>query len=63
MADARREARLVEEHRRVDRIARELVLELLHDDELLEATGPSGLREVNDAHAATRKLCKQSIAS
>ena len=63
MRQARGEARLVEEHRGVDGIVRELALELLDDDELLEPAGPTGLGEVNDAHTATRKLGDQPIAS
>lgn len=63
MRQPRGETRLVEEHRGVDGIVGELALELLHDDELLEAAGAAGFGQMDDAHAATRQLSNQPIAS
>ena len=59
----RREPRFVEEHRAILRVLRELVLQLLDDDQLLEPARPSRLGKMHHPHAAASELREQAIAS
>ena len=61
VGEARGEARLVEEHRDVVLVARELGLQLLDDEQLVEASGPLRGREMDDPHPAARELGDEVI--
>ncbi len=61
VVDARRDARLVEEHRREAWVAREVRVDALERDELLEAAWALRLREEHGAHAAARELVAEHV--
>jgi hypothetical protein len=61
VAEPRGEPGLVEKHRQERGLLDELGLELLDDDELVEAAGALDHRQVDDAHAAARDLRDQLV--
>ena len=60
--DARREPRLVEEHRRELRIAREVRMKPLDRDGLAEPARARLPREINGGHSAGRELGVERVA-
>jgi len=59
--ESRCEARLVEKHRQERRVFDELGLELLDDDELVEAAGTVNHRQVHDPHPASRNFGNKTV--
>ena len=63
MVEPRRETRFLQEHREEGLVLRELRLQLLDDDELVEARRTPRNRKVDDAHSAAGNLCDELVPS